>query len=313
MSRYDEYKALAVEFARTQPDDAIIYLDSEVIRNFYETTGKTPLDYEGDDGVNMLLSRDKVAYQNTIEKYIRYLLNFNDYLDKKGLLVSDYTMRGNFNVQYIMMHSNGCVPYYTPEDIDCIINTQDIEKELTEAIIKSFYEGVASSTRELFTLQTDMVDFDKNSITTDRGVFHISKRLCNAYAIISKYTVIHMYHPRSKDGIREYPIKSPIGSLIPSTSENAENFKHFVEKRFVKISDVTNKRITSKALYYNGFVNYVVQRYGIDKCIELFDKEAVNHPLLNEAAEQYHLKVRHSRLRQFFKPYVDGLKERYEM
>ena len=255
MHTYDEYIKLVDEFIQQSQysrKELMLYLDSPVIKNFYENTGKTPLDYQFNDGTLMLLRRDKYPHDSTIQKYIRYLTQFNTYAQKYGYDL-DYTADPSFQARYIVEHSEHSLPYYAPEDIKDIIGKQKIDKEWREALIRTFYEGVAKSPYELFSLRTSMVDFDNHKITTERNTFSISDELTNAYYAVSKMECIHISHHRG-GGVGRKEITSPPGSLIPSTASTKMTFKQFCKKRFYKISDDADEYVTSKLLYYNGYI-----------------------------------------------------------
>lgn len=305
MNTYERYLELAEEFSEIDPI-ARPFLKSDVIRKFYEQTGKTPLEYEGDDGVRMLLSREDVPYQNSIRNYIYYLTKFNDFLYSKGIDATDYTLHANFTPKYIAAHTEAYAEYHTPYEISAIVQKYSPDIMLDMAIIKSFYEGITYDYIELFSLRSSMVDRNNCTIQTPRGIFNLSAELLRSYIAVSDYTEISGEY-------KNLPVSGPNDSLIPSTSNSERAFKSYCERRVTKINKRSGYKLTAKSLYYNGFVNYVVERIGVKKCIELFDDNGSRRPELNVFAEEYNLGVIKGRIRVYLRPFVNGLKKRKDL
>lgn len=281
MYSYEEYVKLVHEFTNGQVKDIYVktMLLSDDIHNYYQKTGKTPIDYTIDDAIALLTDPSQVLRTSTLYHMMISLARFNHFLSSKGIDMIDYTGNPKFTARYIYenMKCATTVPYISPEVIDHIVSLLGIDRYLNEAFIRTFYEGVAVSTDDLFTLRYSMVDHDNLTVTTPTRVIHISKKLSEAYKEVSTYQHLTVKNYMAKSGVNTVEIASPLGSLIPSTSDSSEKFRQFCKRKMMYISRETGIDITWTMLRNDGFINLLIQEFGVEWCIQ-FAKERRSGP-----------------------------------
>lgn len=307
MYTYEEY----TEYVKGFSSNHARYLLGDIIKDYYEETGKTPLDYDYEDGVAMLISSKLPLSESGISNYIGALKAFNKYMVEKGFKSSRYTDNASFNMRYIASHKEATYPYLTPQDVDNLINRQEIEKEWNTAFILTFYEGVCMRAADSYDLKEDMLDYNHNTITVDGRTIPIPKRLMEAYKYTSRMSVIQA---PAKTGIQNRAIKSPPRSLLPSSADDKIKYASFCKRRFHLLSG-DGTYISNRVLYYSGLLNYIIERSSPEECVEMFSERrstADKVELFKAAGERYGLK-RSDQSKFYLSTFILSMRKYYDI
>ena len=311
MYSYNEYLQLVDEYLQDceYPTDTKI-LHSRPVKNYYEKTGKTPIDYDDKDCFEMLASRETI-HKTSVSNTVNALKRFNDFLLTKDIEILDYTGSAILDPGYVIQHAVK-TPYFSPKDISNIIRKAPMNKALYECLIRSAYEGVVNYQTELYGIKYDAFDPEQKTVDTGDRIVHVSDKLAAAYKALHEVEYIYMNNPRSADGTGKLPFINT-NRLIRSTSESERAFGNHCSRQFTAISDIVGLPINWKILYINGFVNYLVNQIGKEEVINMFSKSRYSpgeFKQLKKFLEDYGWKTNIHNTKYTLLPYIVALQNK---
>lgn len=218
------------------------------------------------------------------------------------------------NARIVVEYTQNHYPYYTDEEINSIFPKLEYNKIFSEALIRSYYEGVVPKSTDLYELNYSDVDFTCHNIKTKRGTKSISGRLSDIYrelrfvdAILGDTKIIGRQKQKSQPTNFPRP-----DSLFPISGRGQNNGKLFFSRRIDAVSQNAGMKLTPLFLYYNGFINSLIGKYGLNMSLIMLDtkndKTAIKQ--LTNFADEYLFIVPANKIRTQLLPMIIELKSR---
>ena len=263
-----------------------------------------------DIGINKLLTGISFGMSTrTIELYVNSLELFFDYLIANELYKGSNPLASAINTTMSIKKSvEGSVPFYYLKDVKAILNIDLFNNAYYRALLLTFFEGVAKNAIELKCLKKNDVDFGSNTIMTARGELKISKELCEAYKEVATMDSIYDVSGRSNSGLRRtLLVKEDRSVLLPTTRKS---YYAGIIRRFILISDRIGQRLETDILYYDGFIEHVIDAIGLEGFLEFMNSERAYKneiQILTKLHDKYKYAVPVIKMKTAFRPYIANL------
>ena len=265
MFSFDQYKDYVDRVDDPHGNKRYILLGDD-LKKYCDDLEKTPIDFTPRELSNFLLSRG-ITHPTTVSRHITMFRQLYEILKDDGVRFDNPCESELLNINYIIINTKADVPFYSSADIDRIIQKIDCNKAFYEGIIRTFYEGVAENSTEIWQLNRSDIDFSNRTVNTKRGSKVISERLFEAYKEVLTISDLQDPHPRSKDGFRQTSCRRDFyGAVFPISTKSPATF---YLNRFRKVSEMGGCEITPHHLYYCGFLDYAGKKIGVEKLLEL--------------------------------------------
>ena len=301
------------QFVQECTDNASIrsILNNSFLDRYCDNRNKSPQDFSEMDLFLYLtqVSGSSISRMTHIiiawKRYYEYLQEVSYRKDDPA----DY-----INARTVVEYTQNHYPYYTNEEINSIFPKLEYNKTFSEALIRSYYEGVVPKSTDLFELNYSDVDFTGHSINTKRGIKSISGRLSDIYrelrfvdAIVGDTKIIGRQKQKSQPTNLPRP-----DSLFPISGRGQDNAKLFFRRRIDAVSQNSGMKLTPLFLYYNGFINSLIDEYGLDMSLVMLDTKNDKTVIkrLRDFADAYLFVVPANKIRTQLLPMVIELKSR---
>lgn len=306
---YEEYVALVHDYDTTN-SMWLHLLDGQPAEKFYNDNNTTLAECDATKLHEYLVNLVGSKRIKTITDYTKYLDEFYKFLIQHGIRFDNPMVDVRNSSKALIAESSKRLPFYTDIDINYILSTLDSNKIFYTALILSFYEGVAANAPELFALNYSDVDFDNSTIKTMRGIKKISYRLSDAFKSLRYIEYVEDPTTRhvSGAGIRRTKcfLLRPEALFVTTRT----GISQFCNSRFETLSDRYGTKITSRILYYDGFINFCVSEIGVNSVLNMFEKKRITKEeseTFDRLCEQYCL-IYKDKGKYQLTPFVDSLR-----
>lgn len=249
-------------------------------------------------------------YRSKYGKFFEWCVQ-NHYTDK-NIFTEDILSQKEL-VKYLCMENEEAVRLFQESEFEdlCTKIRQMGNADYYEALVRSFYEGIASTT-ELICIKQDMVDFKNRVINFGYKRFNFSEELKRCYRSVSM-----MENWKAENG-RLFKMRDVDGSLFKFTvrSESVRDIQKQIvtarqtitAKKFVDIFEKTGYEVSVKSLYDSGLFNYVKKSCYSDQEFQdlIVGEKNLDYKLgkLNKLALLYGAKYTGAEIRYLFSVYV---------
>ena len=300
---YKEYLSEVDDFINSSesPVNSKWYLDTAKVKNHTEKIGKCLVDWDTRDIMDFFISGGAMS-NSMVTNYLIVLIAFYDYEISKGVIRSNPCDDQALNARNIVENIQEGQLYYTPEDIEKVISSINMNYHYNLALLLSYYEGVAMTSADIIDLKLSGFHPKKKTITTKSGVKTISDRLTTAYLGLNDITEIEGLTRHTK-AEKLHP-----DDLFPATGKA---FKLFLNRRLDSIGEEAGLKLKCFNLYYSGFLNFVADRVGVEKCISLvMGNDRYGCDELIGYAKEYMLQIPTNKIRKKLRGIAMTMKDR---
>lgn len=305
---YEAYLSQANKYLKVHPGIRSSYLINDKMEAYSKNIDKLVFDWTVNDAYDYVLSSFGSHSRSTISNTVNALKDFI-YFTSEGTRINPFASE-LLASKNIVNASEELKTYFTPEDIEKIIRSIFENKVYLEALIRTYYEGVARRTTEIYDLKYDDLNLNESCIKIKRGVKPISKKLALLYVQMQDLEFYNYNDIASEDGIRRIALYKPYKNALFQTT--TQHFSMFVTRRFREISSLYGLEVKQDSLYYSGFLNYIANKVGVEECLNLVLKNGKKDcKILSGFGEDYLIGMKGDRIRFRIQPYAEAMKKVY--
>lgn len=269
-------------------------------KSFFDITEKEFIDFFY-DYVKINSVETLNCYRMTYARFYQWCIDCG-YIDKRNLFEESVYLDPDTLADY--MAKKCSLYYYDDADIDFICRKTRESPVLCEAIIRCFYEGIASYD-ELVYLKQQQVDLDHNCIHLGDRTIHITGKLS---LLLNKLMIGEVDIEEGKNGYTLQRLGEEDVFLFRIVNDSAVNRKQFLKRRLDKVAENAGVKVTSKLLYQSGLFQSIRKSCNNDddQLIRVLyeDKNKHTNFVLDHILKENGYAMKANRARYIFKPYM---------
>lgn len=284
-------------------------LSMQKIYTYYEQTELLPPEMDDIEFNKFIIWFSAGKSSRTVQHNLRSFELLYDYLLKEGVYVGANPTASAINdPNNIIEFSQEILPFYYRADVRKILTTSNFNNPLYKALFYSFFEGVVKNYNELHDLKTTDLDYDNQIIMSQRGPIKISSELCEAYKELEYTDYIFDSARQSNTGLRRTRlIRDSQHMLVPATRQLYNNG---MSQRFILVTKTIGQKISPSILYYDGFIEIIIHRYGLDWFRNFMQRDSrlkSDSELIAELQKERKFNIEPRKIKNVFRPYVLSL------
>lgn len=287
VNKYPFTNGKIFQFCNEKKKDFFDITDEEFVEFFY--------DFLKINSINTLN-----CYRMTYSKFYEWCI-LHKYTDRRNIFEESVFLDADTLADYM---AKKCSMYFFDDsDIDFISMKTSESPVLSEALIRCFYEGIASYD-ELIHLKKEQVDLVNNTISLKDRRIKITGRLS---LLLNKLIMGEVEIEEGKNGYQLQRLLPDDVFLFRITKDTDVNRKQFLKRRLEKVSEKAKIKVTSKVLYQSGLFQCIKKSCeNEDMFIKLLyeDKYKQTNFVLGKILEENGYSVKSNRVRYMFKPYI---------